>query len=172
MIYRKIEGVDGEYFIQPNGNVWKQTRSGKKIVKQTLSKGYYRINVKVGETHTSKAVHRLVAQAYIPNPENKPCVNHKDGVKTNNAASNLEWCTHAENTRHALERRLIKKGCESPSSILTKEQVELIKQCLEKDMSINLVAKSFAVSRSAIDDIKHKKTHISEKRLEVAHADQ
>lgn len=64
------------------------------------SKGYFRVPLKNGKKSTIQFVHRLVAQAFIPNPENKPCVNHKDCMVTNNAVSNLEWCTHKENMEY------------------------------------------------------------------------
>ncbi len=64
-----------------------------------------------GDMHTKRYVHRLVAAAFIPNPQNKRCVNHKDGNKLNNHASNLEWVTHSENMVHAVNNGLAGGWC-------------------------------------------------------------
>lgn len=62
--------------------------------------GYYRINLNKNHKNKIYSVHRLVAEAFIPNPDNLPCVNHKDEVRTNNRINNLEWCTHKYNSNY------------------------------------------------------------------------
>lgn len=84
------------YQVSSSGAV---TRNNKEI-KTRVRNGYYSFTECVNNIKRDVAVHRLVAQTYIPNPENKPCVNHIDGNKLNNNVSNLEWVTHKENSQH------------------------------------------------------------------------
>lgn len=72
-----------------------------RILKPDLSNKYRRVTLAINGKTKRVFIHRLVALAYIPNPENKPCINHVDSDVTNNAVSNLEWCTASENMQHA-----------------------------------------------------------------------
>ena len=89
-----------EYSIIDDGRVfsWKQNRPRE--LKQTIEKGYCRVSLSKKNKTKICFVHRLVAIAFIPNPENKQQVNHKDGNKENNCVSNLEWATREENNEH------------------------------------------------------------------------
>ncbi len=78
--------------------------------------GYYMIMFECDYKKRGFRTHRLIAEAFIPNPENKPFINHKDGNKLNNSIDNLEWCTPRENIMHARETGLmpIRRGCKNP----------------------------------------------------------
>lgn len=101
-------------------------------------------------------VHRLVAFLFIENPENKPCVNHIDGNKLNNNVSNLEWCTHKENTKHAIDTGLLgfKYGEDNNSAKLTNNQVKEIYDRLSKGERNLDIANSFGLSPDHISKLK------------------
>lgn len=112
-IWEDIEDYKGVYQISCLGRL-KSFKYGKtKILKPQLDKkGYYRIRLYLnGYTINTHAVHRLVAIAFIPNPENKPTVNHKKGIKTDNRASELEWATYSENNLHSYRELNRKRTC-------------------------------------------------------------
>lgn len=98
--WRAVPGYEGIYEVSHRGNL--RTVFGSPLKIHT-SNGYRRtILCAGGVMYKSWAIHRLVALAFIPNPENKPQTNHIDFNRGNNHVNNLEWCTHSENMRHAL----------------------------------------------------------------------
>lgn len=101
---KPIKGYES-YLVSINGDVYSTKRH--KYLTKSYNGGYAKIIIRVDGVHHNKLVHRLVAQAYIPNPENKPQVNHKDGDKSNNNVFNLEWCTQSENNIHAFKNGLM-----------------------------------------------------------------
>lgn len=110
-----INGYNKKYYITKEGKVFitNYRNTGKtKEMKPRVIAGYYALGLESPESSETcrkqkiHKIHRLLAEHFIPNPENKPCVNHKDGNKLNNSLDNLEWCTISENTRHAYANKL------------------------------------------------------------------
>lgn len=138
VLIKPIKGYEGLYDITSDGRVFSRRRKvnapqlkysnyrmcGGMFLKSRLHNGYPIINLhKEGKMET-KMIHRLVALHFIPNPLNKPQVNHKDGDKSNNHVSNLEWVTDSENKIHAANRELAFVGELNGCSKLTKKQVK------------------------------------------------
>lgn len=142
---RKI-GINGGYFINK-----------EKILKPNQdSRGYPSVRLRLNGVPILYRVHRLLAIAFIPNSENKPCVNHKNGIKSNNSLDNLEWCTQSENIRHAIDTglKVSSKGEKHGRSKLTDIQVVDIKERLKKGERNVSIAKTFNISRQTISEIK------------------
>ena len=95
----KTAQLYGKYLVYEDGRV-KNTITGK-FLKEMVVTVYKRYGLCVSGKKVNIFTHRLLATAFIPNPENKPQVNHKDGNKHNNLLDNLEWVTHKENTIHS-----------------------------------------------------------------------
>ena len=111
-LWRTIPEYEGKYEVSNYGNVrslnYRGTNQVKNLQPSLGGRGYLMVGLcKDGKMRTEK-IHRLVARLFVPNPDNKPQVNHIDGVKTNNQASNLEWVTSGENQAHAYRKGLKK----------------------------------------------------------------
>lgn len=112
-IWRDIIGYEGIYQISNLGNVKRigtySNQTGKewisnRILKPAIkSNGYMFVGLSKNGKVSSKHIHRLVAEAFVSNPDNKPTVNHKDGNKSNNTVDNLEWVTYLENNIHSIK---------------------------------------------------------------------
>lgn len=144
-IYKTLT-VD-DYEVTKSGKVINK-HTGREVKPQKNGKGYYR----VGIGKKLLFVHRLVAEKYVPNPENKPQVNHKDGDKTNNNAENLEWVTNQENRNHAMKHGLCFTGEKCPWSKLTAEQVSFIR--LHTEINSKEMALTFGISDSHVRQIR------------------
>jgi hypothetical protein len=113
---------------------------------------------KNGKEQTQK-VHRLVAQAFIPNPNNYPQVNHKNGIKTDNRVENLEWCNNRQNIIHSFKiGRVAPFGGKAPRAKLTNPQVIDIKTKLLQGYRNCDLARKYNVTGTTIGDIKSGKS--------------
>lgn len=96
ILWKEIEGYEGLYKVSNHGEVWSE-RSQKLLKKGKGGRGYHNVVLTKNKKRKTFYIHRLVANNFIDNPLEKPCVNHIDENKTNNHRSNLEWCTYEEN---------------------------------------------------------------------------
>lgn len=165
----RIEWHIDDYYVCEDGNVYSKKKGNyKRITPVKNHKGYGYVSFSIFGEVKKAAVHRLVAEHFCENPLLKPQVNHIDGNKENNNASNLEWCTPQENTDNAYLRGAISLGEENHSSKLTSASVNVILVLIRAGESDTYIGKIYGVHRRTISDIRHGKTwkHISGVKLE------
>lgn len=154
-IYKDIIGYDGFYQVSNLGNVKRLNyrNSGKeRSLKNYLGcVGYYKVCLCKDGKVTTVNIHRLIAQMFIPNPDNKSQVNHINGIKSDNRLENLEWVTAKENIQHAHDTGLVNtsKGEHRSLSKLTEKQVLEIREIGKSKTQIEL-AKTYNVDQSLI----------------------
>lgn len=119
-----------DYYVTDTGDVYSRKGDGRfrKLSPQKSYKGYLRVHMYKMDGRTQhKYIHRLVAEAFIPNPNKKPYINHIDGNKENNAVPNLEWCTSGENEIH--KRKVLGfKPNNKAKSVIQKKDGKTIKE--------------------------------------------
>ena len=158
------KGYENRFIISSYGYVI-SLYSYKKMKITVLPNGYYYLPIIVQKpkrrTHTSY-LHRLVANTFIPNTENKSQINHKDGDKSNNDISNLEWVTQSENNYHATRILGVKRNIEKilernkKRRLFSNEQVCIIRK---EKLSRKQVYERWGIDTCAVDDIRHFKTY-------------
>lgn len=168
--WKEIKGYEGIYEVSNQGRVRSLDRhtTGKRnrIIKgKVLSQvenffGYCIVYLCKDGKQKPTRVHRLVAEAFIPNPENKPVVNHKDGNPKNNIIQNLEWCTQAENIQHAHDT-----GLAQGKPKLSKDDLSYIREKYKPyKYSARKIAKDLGVSESTVFNAIHKRQNYIRKR--------
>lgn len=162
-LWLPVVGFEQYYAISNHGRVF-SLRFPKLIKTPPNGKnnaGYPTVDLRVDYSHNSKKVHRMVAEAFIPNPENKPYVNHIDGNKLNPHIDNLEWVTAKENSQHAVRTGLVTGG-KRVSRKLTHDDVRAIRARCVNGCKINgqsAIAKEYGVIRQVMVGIINRKTY-------------
>jgi len=178
-IWKDIKGYEGMYQVSNLGRVkslerltffknGRKPRLEKEMIKRPAldGKGYNRMCLRKHDIPNTFKLHRLVAEHFIPNPDNKPQVNHINGDKLDNRVENLEWMTNDENMHHSKINKLrigkMPSAENHSNSKLTNEQVRYIRSVYKKssrEFGGGALAKQFNMSIPSIIKIIHKKTY-------------
>ena len=154
------------YYIDIEGNIY-STKTGQPVkMNKIIRNGYYSTSLRLSAgVRVQKDVHRIVAEVFIPNPENKPEVNHKDGNKLNPHKDNLEWVTRKENNDHAIATGLTNNSGENNSlNKYSKEKILEAAKLLQQDISLKEVANATGLKISLISAINNNKVWKEETR--------
>ena len=163
--YKDIEGYEGIYQISDTGEVWTfKHKSPKPLKKRLNADGYVKASLTKDGRMKDYRVHRLVAEAFIPNPENKETVNHIDGDKENNHVANLEWATRSEQNLHSYSLGLKKAilGHENSNAKLKPDNVKYIRKHYikgDKEFGAMNLGRKFNIGATSIENIVKGRTY-------------
>lgn len=163
--WRNVVGYEGSYLVSDLGRVFslpKKTTYGRILSPGHNTYGYQRVCLSKNGRKETRSVHRLVAEAFIANPDNKQEVNHINGIRDDNRAENLEWATRSENEKHAY--RVLGKKPNAPwagkprmfARLFTDDQVRDIRR---DNRPSTVIASENGVSKTAIQNIKKRKVY-------------
>lgn len=138
-VWKPVVGYEGLYEVSQNGDV-RNVKTQKVLIPRN-STSYSMVALYDNGKRKDLKIHRLVAQAFLPNPKNKPQVNHKNGDKLNNHVQNLEWCTNSENQKHAYKTGLRK---------VTDYQIEIVKVAVSKAHSKAVIDMQTGIKYSSL----------------------
>jgi hypothetical protein len=146
-----------DFYISNYGDVIGKRGNVLKNIKK--KDGYLAVNIYIDGVRKQMKIHRLVALSHILNPENKPQVNHVNGIKTDNRVENLEWCSPSENSIHAYKNGLINSGETHSMSKLNRSEVEKLKKENLKGIYFQReLAELFGISQTQVGKIINNKS--------------
>ena len=139
--------VVSHYSGQPlSVSMYKKNKQGKKVV-------YPRVRLSKNGKAKWYALHRVVAECYLDNPENLPHINHIDGDRANNSVANLEWCTHLQNIKHAMDNALNPKGERHGIAVATEQIVRDIRKMRSEGLQYPQIAEIVGLKRRTVEAI-------------------
>ena len=162
-----LKDIDEAYAISDDGRVWSR-KTSRWLKPADNGKGYLFVHLYNGGQSTRHYIHRLVAQAYLENPDNLPQVNHKDGDKQNNSLQNLEWCDIKQNMRHAWDNGLCLVWDKQVASVkkynrtkrkLTDDQVLRVKALYNDGNSMRFIAREYGIHNGTVSQIINGKSY-------------
>ena len=164
---KDIKGYESIYLVTKEGKVW--SNRSQRFIGSDVKNAYSIVDLRKGGRQNIRAIHRLVAEAFIPNPDNLREVNHKDGNKHNNHIDNLEWVSSSQNTKHGWDNGLLKnKGLVKARRKLTPKQVKQIRCRYKPRCKINgtwALSREYNISQSQISNIINNKERVKNEHI-------
>jgi len=160
-VWRDVDGHSDLYRISSLGRVKSFHNKKSRIMKPSLSTGYLLLGLSKNRKIKHSLIHRLVGAAFIQNPENKPMINHKNGIKKDNRVENLEWVTAKENIKHAVNAGLNKGPVGEKqwlSKLIYKDVLKIRKLHDTGKYSQKEIGNMFFVSKTTINNVIKKRT--------------